>query len=123
MTSFKTIAPLLAALLCLPSAWAQGLRTSPGPAAPLASPSGPSAPLMLVPGVRAADFIVAVVNAEPITNQQVSAEVERIRRQLTAQRRPLPDLRELARQVLDQLINDRAQLQLARDTGLRIDEP
>lgn len=78
---------------------------------------------MLVPGVRSADFIVAVVNAEPITNQQVSAQVERIRRQLAAQRQPQPDLRELARQVLNQLINDRAQLQLAKESGIKVDEP
>ena len=101
---------ILAGLLAcagLPAA-AQGLRT---------------APAALVPGARAADFIVAVVNSEPITNQQVSAEVERIRQQLAAQRRPQPEPRELARQVLSQLINERAQLQLARELGLKVDEP
>jgi peptidyl-prolyl cis-trans isomerase SurA len=64
-----------------------------------------------------------VVNAEPITNQQVSAQVERIRRQLAAQRQPQPDPRELARQVLNQLIDDRAQLQLAKESGIKVDEP
>lgn len=110
-----TLPPLLilAGLLAaagLPAA-AQDLRTAPMPSA------------ALVPGVRAADFIVAVVNSEPITNQQVSAEVERIRQQLAAQRRPQPEPRELARQVLNQLINERAQLQLARELGLKVDEP
>jgi len=118
MTVSRIPAFLLALLLTGMPAWAQGLRT-PG-AAPAPALTEPA---VLVPGVRSADFIVAVVNAEPITNQQVSAQVERIRRQLAAQRQPQPDLRELARQVLNQLINDRAQLQLAKESGIRIDEP
>jgi len=116
MTSFRSPALILAAMTCLP-AWSQGLRS---PGAPAAAPAAVS---VQVPGARAADFIVAVVNAEPITNLQVSAEVERIRRQLTAQRQPLPDASALARRVLDQLISERAQLQLAREQGLKIDEP
>jgi peptidyl-prolyl cis-trans isomerase SurA len=118
MTSSRFTALIFAALCGLP-AWSQGLR------APAAVPTATAPPqaAVQVSGVRAADFIVAVVNAEPITNLQVSAEVERIRRQLTAQRRPLPDARELARQVLDQLISERAQLQLAREQGIKIDEP
>lgn len=100
------------------TATAQGLRPVPG--APVAAAAAPTAPAS---AARAADYIVAVVNSEPITNQQVSAEVARIRQQLTAQRRPLPAAGELARQVLNQLINERAQLQLARDLGIKIDEP
>lgn len=119
MIVFRFPAFLLAVLLAGAPAWAQGLRT-PGAAA---SAPALTEPAVLVPGVRSADFIVAVVNAEPITNQQVSAQVERIRRQLAAQRQPQPDLRELARQVLNQLINDRAQLQLAKESGIKVDEP
>ena len=119
MTVFRFPAFLLAILVAGVPAWAQGLRT-PGAATPAPSLTEPA---VLVPGVRSADFIVAVVNAEPITNQQVSAQVERIRRQLAAQRQPQPDLRELARQVLNQLINDRAQLQLAKESGIKVDEP
>jgi peptidyl-prolyl cis-trans isomerase SurA len=72
---------------------------------------------------RAADFIVAVVNSEPITNYQVKVEVQRIQQQFVQQRRPQPDSRELTRQVLERLINERAQLQLARETGIKVDEP
>ncbi|MEK9950539.1 MAG: peptidylprolyl isomerase [Curvibacter sp.] len=124
MTVFRFPAFLLAGLLAGVPAWSQGLRApgSAGAPPPAAEPAL-SEPVVLVPGVRAADFIVAVVNAEPITNQQVAAQVERIRRQLAAQRQPQPDLRELARQVLNQLINDRAQLQLAKESGIRVDEP
>lgn len=74
-------------------------------------------------GARSADYIVAVVNAEPVTNAQVNAEVERALRQLAAQRRPASDGQALRRQVLEQLINERVQLQLAQEMGLKIDEP
>lgn len=70
-----------------------------------------------------ADYIVAVVNAEPITNRQVSIEVERYRRQLVSQRQNVPDARTLTRQVLDQLINERALLQQAKELGIKVDEP
>jgi peptidyl-prolyl cis-trans isomerase SurA len=114
--SFPAFLPaVLAALTVLPGA-AESLG------APALLPAA-QAPQDLVPGVRAADFIVAVVNSEPITNQQVSAEVVRLRNQLIEQRRPVPEARALAREVLDQMINERAQLQLARELGIRIDEP
>lgn len=69
-----------------------------------------------------ADFIVAVVNSEPITNNEVRAEMQRVLQQLTQQRRTLPDSKVLARQVLERLINDKAQLQLARESGVRVDD-
>lgn len=73
--------------------------------------------------VRAGDFIVAVVNSEPITNQQVSAEAERIRRDLLAQRQTVPTDPELRRLVLERMINERAQLQLAQQMGIKVDDP
>ena len=124
MTVFRFSAILLTGLLAGTSAWSQGLRP-PGASGPLSAPQAASPALVepVVERVRSADYIVAVVNADPITNQQVIAQVERIRRQLTAQRQAVPDVREIARQVLEQLINERAQLQLAKQTGLKIDEP
>jgi peptidyl-prolyl cis-trans isomerase SurA len=70
---------------------------------------------------RPADFIVAVVNSEPITNNELQLDIERARQQLAQQRRPVPTRAELAREVLERIIIDRVQLQLARDTGLRAD--
>ena len=117
---FRVLALTLAclALLPLPPAQAQGLR--PAPRSPVSLPVAvPDAPGRQ----RPADFIVAVVNSEPITNYHVNVEVRRILQQYAQQRRPQPDLRELSREVLERLINDRAQLQLARDTGIKVDEP
>lgn len=98
----------------LPAARAQGLRVSPqlGTAPATARESGP----------RAADFIVAVVNSEPITNNEVRSRMIRFEQQLAQQGAALPPRPELARQVLERLISETAQLQLARETGIKVDE-
>jgi peptidyl-prolyl cis-trans isomerase SurA len=78
--------------------------------------------LPIVEGTRQADFVVALVNSEPITNSELQTELQRALQQLSQQRRPLPDKNELTRQVLERLIGDRIQLQLANQSGIRIDD-
>ena len=78
--------------------------------------------LPIVEGTRQADFVVALVNSEPITNSELQTELQRALQQLSQQRRPLPDKNELSRQVLERLIGDRIQLQLANQSGIRIDD-
>jgi len=68
---------------------------------------------------RQADFIVAVVNSEPITNQEVQALRKRMAG-AAAGRNVSPA--ELTRQALEQLINEKAQLQQARDNGIKIED-
>jgi peptidyl-prolyl cis-trans isomerase SurA len=69
-----------------------------------------------------ADFVVAVVNSEPITNSEVRAAVQRVTLQLKAQGQPIPGAQEMQQGVLERLISDRAQLQLAAETGVRVDD-
>jgi peptidyl-prolyl cis-trans isomerase SurA len=71
---------------------------------------------------RQADFIVAVVNSEPITNNDVRISVQMAREQLLAQQQTLPSPDALRQTVLERLINERAQLQIARETGVRADD-
>ncbi len=71
---------------------------------------------------RPADFIVAVVNSEPITNNEVRARLARVQQQLAAERVTPPPRAELLQQILERLINERAQLQVARQTGIKVDE-
>lgn len=73
------------------------------------------------PAIQAVDFIVAVVNAEPITNQEVQSLSQRMLREAAAEGRKV-DVSEVRRQALEQLINDKAQLQQARDAGIKIDD-
>ncbi len=102
-------------LICLAqpiAAHAQGLRTSPnlnlGRAAQDTSQ-------------RSADFIVAIVNSEPITNQEVRNRMLQLEQQLSARGGALPPRQELFAQVLERLISERVQIQLARDNGIRVD--
>ena len=69
-----------------------------------------------------ADYIVAIVNSEPITNHEVRREIQRVLQQMAQQSRSQPDVRLLAPEVLEGLIKLKVQLQLARETGLRIEE-
>ena len=105
---------LCACLACGGAAQAQSLR-----------PSGQLNPLRGVPaaqGPRTVDYIVALVNSEPVTNNEVRARLLRVEQQLTQQGAALPARAELARQVMEQLVNERAQLQQASEQGLRVDE-
>ena len=63
---------------------------------------------------RPADFIVAVVNSEPITNNEVQALKSRLENELPPGTK-LPEGQNLAKQALDQLIIEKAQLQIKAD--------
>ncbi len=102
-------------------AHAQGLRLSAtgANAGAALAPSSTSTPAS---AQRPADFIVAVVNSEPITNNEVRAELQRVLQALAQQGRAQPNHQALVNQVLERLISDKAQLQLARETGLSVDD-
>src|SRR5687767_10613709 len=68
------------------------------------------------------DRIVAVVNKDVITATELDDAVAGAERQLRRQGTRLPERALLERQMLERLIVDKAQLQLAKDTGLRVDE-
>lgn len=68
------------------------------------------------------DRILAVVNSEVITQFDLSERVTRALRELRSRGTPLPDRNDLQRQVLERMIIERAQLQLAHETGLQIDD-
>lgn len=70
----------------------------------------------------AADYIVAVVNSEPITNTEVRLRMARFEQQLAQEGAALPPRPELRRIVLERLVSEKAQLQLARDLGIRIED-
>ena len=69
----------------------------------------------------AADFIVAVVNSTPITNIELQLRLLRVQQQLSRQGN-MPPRSQLVREVLERLILERAQLQLARELGVTTDD-
>ena len=103
------------------AAQAQTLKPSNGPLRQFSLP-GNRTTLPTANVQRSADFIVAVVNSEPLTNNEVRSKLLRAEQQLTQQGGALPSRAELSRQVLERLISDKAQLQAARASGLRVDE-
>ncbi|HSA90069.1 MAG TPA: peptidylprolyl isomerase [Burkholderiales bacterium] len=79
-------------------------------------------PAVAAQGIVPVDRIVAVVNKEVITATELGEAVAAAQRQLVRQKTPLPERGLLERQMLERLILDKAQLQLARDKGIRVDE-
>ena len=73
-------------------------------------------------GQRQADYIVAVVNSEPITNNEVRARILRTEQQMAQQGAPVPPRKELAPLLLERIIVERAQLQLAKELGVQVSE-
>jgi peptidyl-prolyl cis-trans isomerase SurA len=105
----------LAFLLAGLAAAAQPALAQLRPPAPAAAPL----PAARAAGPRQADFIVAVVNSEPITNNEVRTRLLRFEQQLAQQGAALPSRAELTRLVLERLISEKAQLQLAKELNLK----
>ena len=119
------LAAALVLLLALPlgGVLAQGTRPAGPPRLVMpALGAAASAPLPGTAVQQQADFIVAVVNSEPITNSEVRSKLSRTEQQMQQQGIALPPRGELARQLLERMINDKAQLQLARASGLKVDD-
>jgi len=68
------------------------------------------------------DRIIAVVNDEAITLHELNSRLAVVERQLKAQGIQLPPREVLEKQLLERLIIDRVQIQMAKDTGTRIDD-
>lgn len=129
------LAGFVIAAACLTSnAWAQAANALAAPATP-AAPAQPEAkPAVAAPpsaatatksgpaSSRLVDRIVAVVNDEIITNNELQQRLKVAEAQLKRQNIALPARPVLIRQVLERMIIDRAQLQMARETGVRVDD-
>lgn len=73
--------------------------------------------------VRSADYISAIVNQELVTNFEVEQRLARVREEASRARQSLPEEAELRKQVLELLIEERAILSFARDSGVKIEDP
>lgn len=93
---------LSSALLSALPLWAQGLKTD--------SPS------------TAVDYIAAVVNSEPVTDSEVRARMARVLQQIKQQGNATPPATEIRKQVLERLISEKAQLQEAKENGIKIED-
>ena len=84
----------------------------------LAQPTPPNAPLPLRPG----DHIAAVVNQELVTAYELNQRMAQARDDAGRRNQRLPPEAEFRSMILESLIEERAMLSHARDSGMRIDE-
>jgi peptidyl-prolyl cis-trans isomerase SurA len=111
---------IAALLLCAFAAGQAGAQATPAAATPPAA-AKPSAGF-IPPGSKSGnviDSIAVVVNDEVITRNEVAARVAMITQRMKAQNAPMPDPADMQRQVLEGMIVERAQFQLAKEMGMR----
>jgi peptidyl-prolyl cis-trans isomerase SurA len=94
--------PLL--LMTVFSVWTSTLAQTPSPSS-----------------ITGRNYIVAVVDAEPITNHDVNLRASVLRQQLAQQGRTVSSPDSLLREALERLINEKALLQFAKETGIEAD--
>ena len=115
--TFSTFALGFASLMPASASFAQGQAVQPaGPSSAAAQAATPR------PAPRSIDRIVAIVNDEVVTANELRARARVAEVQLRRQKIQPPSTDVLERQVLERMIVDRAQLQLARETGVRVDD-
>lgn len=86
------------------------------------SAAGASARAAAAPAIRPGDHIAAVVNQELVTAFEVSQRMARARAEAQRNNQRVPAEAEFRRQVLESLIEERAMLSHARDSGIRVDD-
>ncbi len=72
--------------------------------------------------VAVIDSVVAVVNDDVITRQELNERLRVVIGQLQKQGTPLPAPEILERQILERMITDMLQMQFAKETGIRVDD-
>src|SRR5450830_578798 len=103
---------------------------APAAAAPVATPAtGPAvkpAAGGFVPPASSAgktiDSIAVVVNDDVITRNEIEARTRSVEARMKASNAPIPDAADLQRQVVEAIIVERAQQQLAKEMGIKTDD-
>ena len=88
------------------------------PVAPAAATDKPSA----TSGARPVDAIAAVVNNEVITRNDLAQRIRIVERRMRTQKIAVPPREQLEKQLLERMIADRAQIQMAAELGIRVDD-
>lgn len=86
----------------------------------LSSPAGAQA--LSNRNAQVADSVVAVVNDGVITQRELQERTALIAKRLQQQNAPVPPADQMQRQVLDQMVLERIQLQKAKEDGIAIDD-
>ena len=119
------LAALVAAVASM--AGAQAPLASPGATNPLFAPPSPRLDTLLTSpvkpgGVIELDRIVAVVNNEVITMNDLNERMATVGAQLKKQGTQLPPADVLRKQLLDRMVLDLVEIQEAKESGIKIDD-
>jgi peptidyl-prolyl cis-trans isomerase SurA len=69
---------------------------------------------------KASDFIVALVDSDPVTNQEVMIQMQQWLAQMASQKSAPPPRSEFVKEVLERLITERTQLDRAKEQGIKV---
>ncbi|OWY35200.1 peptidylprolyl isomerase [Herbaspirillum aquaticum] len=113
-----------------PAAPAKGApKAAAKPAAAASKPAVPAAPAAPAPASASArveprpvDSILVVVNNEVITRQEVAERLASVEKRMAAQNVQLPPRQQLVRQLVERMIVERAQAQMAKENGIVVDD-
>jgi len=115
-------AALLALGLAAAATLAQAQLRAPGQRPGGIDPARGAAAAPAARGGAAGDYIVAVVNQELVTAGEVQQRLARVQRDAARSGAQLPPPEQLRRQVVEALIDERAQVTYAREVSPRVDE-
>ena len=126
MHQLKIAALLLCAITAGGNALAQDAKPAAAPVTPAAVPAATKGFTPPVPVGQTSntpiDSIAVVVNEDVITRRELSERVKTVVQRMKAQNVQLPGDADLQRQILERMIVERAQLQLAKEMGVRVDD-
>ena len=113
-----------------PAAPAKGApKAAAKPAAAASKPAVPTAPAAPAPASASArveprpvDSILVVINNEVITRQEVAERLASVEKRMAAQNVQLPPRQQLVRQLVERMIVERAQAQMAKENGIVVDD-
>jgi peptidyl-prolyl cis-trans isomerase SurA len=123
---------LAAALLCALATGNVLAQAAAVPAAPAAPAAAAAAAPAAKPGTgflppaasnaKVIDSVYVIVNDEIITRREVDRRVAEITQRLQAQQAQMPAAEDLRRQVVEAMVTERAQLQMAKEMGVRVSD-
>ena len=115
---------VLSALSCGQAAAQAAAKPAAAPAKPAAAPAKPGSGFLppAADNANVIDSIAVVVNDEVITRNEIAARVRAVEANMKAQKAPMPDAANLQRQVVESMIVERAQSQLAKEMGVKVED-
>jgi len=82
--------------------------------------------ISLLPGhafaIEEIDSIAVIVNENIISKNEIELRLQDIKQQMQQQSKPLPPEKLLKKQVIERMIMDNIQLQLAKSQGIHVDD-